>query len=528
MARRYYSSTAARTTLASGVDDTTTTFNVVAVSGWPASFPYTLVLDQDTVNEELVEVSARSGTTLTVTRGVDGTSAVAHDAGAAVNHGVSARDFDEPNEFVNDIGSKFNVPTTNELALRPDGSTEAVRVDSSGNVGIGTTSPSALLDVDGEAEVNGLTVGRGAGDVSSNTAVGAGALAANTTGSSNTAFGDNSLAANTTGGGNTASGRNALLSNTTGGSNTAFGYEALGSNTTAGSSVAVGRAALRDNTTGNNNTAIGRNAMRENETGNSNVAVGYQALLLNTDGDDNVAIGREALLDNTTGNSNTAVGYRALYDNTTGNNNNAFGYLALSVNTDGDNNNAVGREALELNTTGSQNNAFGFRALTNTTTGIDNTAVGHNAGDSNTTGSNNTFIGHEADGASATASNTITLGDSAITTLRCQVTTITSLSDRRDKKNIQPIGAGLSFVEQLEPVAFDWNMRSGKKVDVPDMGFIAQDLLQVMEDTGVTVPNLVSQENPDALEAGYGALIPVLVQAIKELSAEVKALKEGI
>jgi hypothetical protein len=102
MAIRYYSSTAARTTLASGVDDTTTTFEVVAVSGWPASFPYTLIIDQDTVNEEVVSVTNRSGTTLTVTRGVDGTSAVAHDAGAGVNHGVSARDFSEPNVHVND------------------------------------------------------------------------------------------------------------------------------------------------------------------------------------------------------------------------------------------------------------------------------------------------------------------------------------------------------------------------------------------------------------------------------------------
>jgi hypothetical protein len=88
--------------LASGVDDVTTTFSVVAVSGWPSSFPYTLIIDQDTVNEEVVTVTARTGTTLTVTRGVDGTTAAAHSAGAAVNHGVSARDFDEPNDHVND------------------------------------------------------------------------------------------------------------------------------------------------------------------------------------------------------------------------------------------------------------------------------------------------------------------------------------------------------------------------------------------------------------------------------------------
>jgi hypothetical protein len=37
-----------------------------------------------------------------VTRGVDGTSAVSHAAGAVFRHGVSARDFDETNSHVND------------------------------------------------------------------------------------------------------------------------------------------------------------------------------------------------------------------------------------------------------------------------------------------------------------------------------------------------------------------------------------------------------------------------------------------
>lgn len=109
MARRYYSSTAARTTLATGVDASTTTLSVAAVSGWPTSFPYTLVLDQDTVNEEIVEVTARSGTTITVIRGVDGTSGTSHSAGAAVNHGVSARDFDEPNAHIADTSNPHQV-----------------------------------------------------------------------------------------------------------------------------------------------------------------------------------------------------------------------------------------------------------------------------------------------------------------------------------------------------------------------------------------------------------------------------------
>lgn len=101
MTRRYYSSTAAPTTLAASATSGTTTLTVAAVSGWPSSTPYTLLVDPDTVNEELVEVTGRSGTTLTVTRGVDGTSGVAHDSGAVVRHAFSARDLDEPNSHVN-------------------------------------------------------------------------------------------------------------------------------------------------------------------------------------------------------------------------------------------------------------------------------------------------------------------------------------------------------------------------------------------------------------------------------------------
>jgi hypothetical protein len=123
MARRYYSSVAQRTTLASSVSDVATTMVVNAAVGFPASTPYTMIVDQDTINEEVVTVTSRSGTTLTVTRGVDGSTAVAHSAGAAVNHGVSARDFDEPNAFINGTG----VVTTTLLA---DASVTAAKINS--------------------------------------------------------------------------------------------------------------------------------------------------------------------------------------------------------------------------------------------------------------------------------------------------------------------------------------------------------------------------------------------------------------
>jgi len=97
---RYYSSTAVDTTLTGAINASATTITVAAVSGFPASYPYTLALDYDTSSEELVNVTAAAGTTLTIVRGQDGTSGVSHDAGAAVKHVISGRDLREPQEHI--------------------------------------------------------------------------------------------------------------------------------------------------------------------------------------------------------------------------------------------------------------------------------------------------------------------------------------------------------------------------------------------------------------------------------------------
>ena len=102
MPRRYYSSTAVETTLTAQVSNSATTLPVASTSGFPGSTPYTLILDEGTVSEEIVTVTAVASLNLTVTRGADGTTAVSHSNGATVKHGVSARDFDEANSHVND------------------------------------------------------------------------------------------------------------------------------------------------------------------------------------------------------------------------------------------------------------------------------------------------------------------------------------------------------------------------------------------------------------------------------------------
>lgn len=111
MPRRYFSSTAVATTLASQTTNSATTITVTALTGYPANTPWTAIIDEGTASEEVVTVTNVAGTTLTVTRGADGTSGVSHNAGASFKHGVSARDFDEPNAFVNVLTTKGDLLT---------------------------------------------------------------------------------------------------------------------------------------------------------------------------------------------------------------------------------------------------------------------------------------------------------------------------------------------------------------------------------------------------------------------------------
>jgi hypothetical protein len=278
---------------------------------------------------------------------------------------------------------------------------------------------------------------------------------------------------------------------------------------------------------------VGWYSLSANTTGASNVSMGAQSLQANTTGSSNAGFGWATLVSNTTGVNNTAVGTAALFSNTIGTSNVAVGNVALYNNITGTNNVAVGQNAMYLNTAGHSNVALGDAAGYAITTGVQNTLIGNNAGNSGTnnltTGSNNTIIGYLAAASSSTASNVITLGNSSIATIRAQVTSITALSDERDKTAIEPLAVGLDFINGLKPVKFEWNMRDGGKVGVADAGFIAQDLIAAEDATGLADHlQLTYRDNPEKLEATQGRLIPVLVKAIQELSAEVKDLKSQL
>jgi hypothetical protein len=106
MTTRKYSSRSQQTTLSAALTSSATTTTVVSGSTLAggvtisAGETYTVVIDPDTALEEIVDVTAISGNTLTITRAIDGSSGVAHSAGAVVRHMAMGRDYREANTHI--------------------------------------------------------------------------------------------------------------------------------------------------------------------------------------------------------------------------------------------------------------------------------------------------------------------------------------------------------------------------------------------------------------------------------------------
>ena len=224
------------------------------------------------------------------------------------------------------------------------------------NIGVGTKTPGATLEVNGNAQVDGGSIlASGSAPViqfpangSNNFSAGLSALPPTTTGTSNTAVGAGALQSNSTGHNNTAIGNAALRYNTTGGSNTATGVAALLANTTGNGSVADGNSALYSNTTGTGNVAVGTSAMLQSITGSWNVSAGNASMYNTTTGSNNTAIGNATLFNNTTGSNNVVLGGGA------GN-----GLATTSNNIEiGNNGAATDSGAIRIGTVGTQTSAF--------------------------------------------------------------------------------------------------------------------------------------------------------------------------
>jgi hypothetical protein len=254
-----------------------------------------------------------------------------------------------------------------------------------GQIHYGSFSTSANLTFNGttlttanDASISGLTVGKGGGSVSTNTAHGVSALAGTNTGGLNTGLG-----------------YQALQTNTSGTSNTALGYLALNANTTANYNTAVGDRVLRVST-GAANTGVGGIALYSNTTGANNTSVGEESLFSNTTASSNTAVGYQAGYSNSTGANGTFLGYQAGYSST-GADNTMVGFAAGNLST-GTQNTYIGRSSGGVNaaSSGSHNSTLGYTAGAALTSGAYNTALGSGALNANTTASSNVAVGYQA------------------------------------------------------------------------------------------------------------------------------------
>tara|TARA_B110000858_G_scaffold197812_1_gene260858 strand:- start:104 stop:3133 length:3030 start_codon:yes stop_codon:yes gene_type:complete len=456
-------------------------------------------------------------------------------------------------------GNYTNIPLGNGLTLSYIDIPEGWSAEEPGDYNYGAiTGMTTAIDFEVTIDENSLGGSggdllleirvRNAGPGRRNTAIGYESLFANNLANENTAVGYESLRNTVEGYDNTAIGTFAMKNNVNGHQNVSLGYQALEG--TAGANgndnVAIGIRSMQDITSGYQNSATGSEALQRVTSGYQNAALGYNSGNSITSGYQNVFIGSNSGREITSSYQNIGIGANSLAElraSSAGYQNVGIGDNTLNDLREGYQNTALGSGAGKSlgqeDEAAHRNTLIGTKSMSDIAEGSNNTCLGYKSGnllDDNfgVVVNNSTYLGNNAlASGSATneiaigyntvggGSNTIVLGNSSIAALKCQVQTITSLSDKRDKTNIQDSEYGLDLISKLKPVTFDWNMRDGAKVGIKDLGFIAQDLQEVNDD----YTQLVDDKNPEKLEASYGRLIPVLVKAIQELKAEIELLK---
>jgi len=241
------------------------------------------------------------------------------------------------------------------------------------------------------------------------------------------------------------------------------------------------------------NTVVGANALSSSNTGTSLVAVGESALLSNTSGANSTAVGRYALYANITGGSNTASGFQALFSNTTASNNTAVGYQAGDV----------------------------------ITTGARNTIIGDGSDPSANNGNDQTVVGQ---GLTGKGNDTAFIGGTNGAYNEKNVTTWETTSDERIKKNIVDNTVGLEKIKQIRIRNFEYR-KPEEITELPDhaainkdgvqLGVIAQEIQQVL-------PECVTENSTGVLSVSTDPLVWHLINAVKQLSAEVESLKSQL
>jgi hypothetical protein len=226
-------------------------------------------------------------------------------------------------------------------------------------------------------------------------------------------------------------------------------------------------------------------------------------------------------------------------------------------------NTVVGQGAGQSNIGGYWNSFFGERAGNANTSGYGNSFFGTQAGLLNQTGEYNTYIGHVAGYQIMGSNNTIigvaqgtaglsgTIIIAAGTTERIRVNSVgvmsvvgsatftgdvtANTSDKRLKDNIRVIDNPLEKLSKINGVYFNWNDTAKdlihKSDDIEEVGFLAQEVQSVLPHIVKPAPFDIdvltgeSKSGENYLTIQYEKIVPLLVEAIKELKKQVDELK---
>jgi len=214
MTTRKYSSRSQQTTLTGALTSSGTSATVVSGTALlggvtiSAGETFTIVIDPDTALEEIVDVTAVSTNTLTITRGVDGSTGQTHSAGAVVRHMAIGRDYRESNQHIEntttahgltiaDVITTTNTKTlTNKTLTSPTitgtgaiagtftgnltgnvtGNVSGTAGSTTGNAATATAlATGRTFQLTGDVEASGVTFD-GTGNVSLTTVIGTGAI----------------------------------------------------------------------------------------------------------------------------------------------------------------------------------------------------------------------------------------------------------------------------------------------------------------------------------------------------------------
>ncbi len=397
---------------------------------------------------------------------------------------------------------------------------------------------------------------------------GASAGASNTSGSQNSFFGGNAGLSNSTGSNNSFFGNGAGINNTGGFNNAFFGSAAGSANSTAAANSFFGVSAGQSNSIGANNSYFGAFAGQSNQTGANNAFFGRWAGISNSSGNENVFVGTNSGQTNTTGSGNTTVGFSSDFGsngltNATAIGNRSFvsqsnslvlgsinGVNGASANTnvgigttapgyklhvkgeniriEGDSPSTLPRFSIAYNgataadgkkwqnyVSGNGVNSFlNFTALNDAEDseqgwlqvvrfGPSVLQVNFPTGDVRVynklnVGGNLVVGTFGAAGATPLCSNALS-----------QIATCSS--SLRYKTNIGQFSGGLSFVNKLRPISFDW-----KDGGMKDIGFGAEDIAKID-------PRFVTYNDKGEVEGvKYDRMTTVLANAVKEQQEQIE------